>query len=118
MNALTAKVTRSVALACAAATLVVSGAAFAGAPAGKSFDTAPAVTVRYDDLNLGSDRGTAALYRRIANAARQVCPDEFSRDLTTVAASRACQAQAIARAVQDVNSPKLALVHEEHLRHG
>jgi len=118
MNALIAKVTRPYTLACMAAALAVSATAFAGAPISSPLDAVPSVTVRYDDLNLTSDSGTAMLYKRIANAARQVCPDEFSRDMMIVTASRACQAQAIARAVQDVNSPKLALVHEAHVRHG
>jgi UrcA family protein len=118
MNILLAKLTRPNTLACLTVALAVSGTALAGTPSTARSADVPTVTVRYDDLNLATDRGTAVLYKRITNAARQVCPDEFSRDLAVVTASRACQAKAIARAVQDVNNPKLALMHEAHLSHG
>lgn len=118
------KKTRHSTLACLAAfvTSAIVTTAFAGAPtvvsATSSFDAAPSVKVRYDDLNLSTDSGTAALYARIKSAARQVCPDQYSRDLNVVSASRACQATAIAKAVQDVNSPQLALIHATHVNHG
>ncbi|HEY3785474.1 MAG TPA: UrcA family protein [Steroidobacteraceae bacterium] len=117
MNTFIRRMTRPYALACVTAALAVSGSALAASPS-SPLTPAPSITVRYDDLNLASDRGTAVLYQRIARAARDVCPDGFSRDLDVVAASRACQAKAIARAVQDVNNPKLALVHEAHLTRG
>lgn len=79
---------------------------------------AAAIVVHYGDLDLNTDAGSARLYRRIASAARQVCPDEFSRDLATVAASQKCQAVAIATAVQDVHSPMLAQVYAARTRHG
>src|SRR5579862_9346448 len=66
------------------------------AHAGTFSDAAPQVTVPYGDLNLTTDAGTIALYRRIAAAAREVCPDKYSRDLSVVAASHACRAEAIA----------------------
>ena len=72
---------------------------------------APTVHVRYDDLNLQTDAGTQALYRRITKAARTVCPDPDSRELAVRIESEHCQATAIAKAVNDVNSPKLAQLY-------
>jgi UrcA family protein len=81
-------------------------------------DSAPAARVRYDDLDLSTDQGTQTLYQRISKAAKMVCPSTNSRELAAVAAEQRCRAQAVARAVQDVNSPRLALVHATHTRHG
>jgi len=110
---------RKVTLACVAAfaASTVTATAFA-TPVTSSADGAPAVEVRFDDLNLSTERGTTALYHRITNAARQVCPSQYVRGLSMVAASQKCQAEAIARAVHDVNSPQLAMVFANHTRHG
>ena len=81
-------------------------------------DASSGVKVRYGDLNLATAKGVDDLYRRIARAAREVCPDPYSRDLDVVAASQRCQAESIARAVAEVNNPQLALVHAEHTPHG
>jgi UrcA family protein len=103
--------------------LVVAGALAALAAATTCFATplsseAPSVKVRYDDLNLATSAGVDALYRRISNAARTVCPDEHSRDLVTVSAAARCQAKAVDQAVRDVNNPHLALVHAARVSHG
>jgi UrcA family protein len=79
---------------------------------------ARALTVRYSDLNLSTEQGSLVLYGRIVDAARQVCELPNIRDLQAVALSRACREQAIAKAVRDVNSPMLASVYAERLRHG
>jgi UrcA family protein len=92
----------------------VTTTSFAASPS----DEAPSVRVRYDDLNLSTAQGTNALYRRIVRAARDVCPDPYSRDLDVRAASDRCQAAAIAKAVRDVNSPQLAAVHASHVSRG
>ncbi|MGH8140603.1 MAG: UrcA family protein [Steroidobacteraceae bacterium] len=124
MTAAASKKTHRYSLACLAAfaASAVTATAFAGAPtvvsATPQFNAAPSVKVRYDDLNMATENGTATLYRRIVSAARQVCPDQYSRNLKDASDSRKCQATAIARAVQDVNSPQLALVHATHINHG
>jgi UrcA family protein len=117
MKAAASKLTtfrRSLAVVGAFAGLAVTTISFA-APLS---DDPPSVTVRYDDLNLSTSAGVDALYRRISNAARQVCPDARSRDLGIVAASERCQANAVAQAVRDVNNPHLALVHASHVSRG
>ena len=91
-----------------------SAAAYAAAPA----VTSPSVRVSYHDLNLATEQGVAALYARIVSAAHEVCTARDSRSLSELAAARACEAQAIAHAVRDVNSPRLAATHSAHQRQG
>jgi UrcA family protein len=78
----------------------------------------PALKVRYSDLNLSTEQGSLALYGRIVAAAHQVCAVDDIRDLRAVNAAKACREEAIAQAVRDVNSPMLASVYAERLRHG
>jgi UrcA family protein len=78
----------------------------------------PALKVRYADLNLSTEQGSLVLYGRIVEAARQVCTVENIRDLRALAMAKTCREQAIAQAVRDVNSPMLASVYAERLRHG
>jgi UrcA family protein len=75
---------------------------------------APSMVVRYDDLNLASEQGVLALYRRLSDAARRVCPLENSHDLGEFMRSRACRSEALARAVRAVNNPQLAAVQAAH----
>jgi UrcA family protein len=106
----------------AAALAVLTAALITGtavARADTPADGIPSVTVAYGDLNLNSAQGSAALYARIAAAARKVCPmPDDIRDLGARAAAQTCERQAIARAVQAVNNPQLAAVHALHLQHG
>ncbi|MBV8876391.1 MAG: UrcA family protein [Gammaproteobacteria bacterium] len=83
---------------------LLAGTAQAASPA------APSVTVPYGDLNLASEQGASALHARVAYAARQVCGGNGLdvRNLQAYASERACESQAISRAVHDVHSPKLA----------
>lgn len=75
-----------------------------------STNEAPSLVVSYDDLNLASEQGVLALYRRLSDAARRVCPLENSHDLGEFMRSRACRSEALARAVRAVNNPQLAAV--------
>lgn len=117
MNTATSKLTilrRSLALAGALAALSVAPISFATAQS----EDVPSVTVRYADLDLGSAAGVNTLYHRISNAAKAVCPNPDIRDLNALTAAEHCQDQAIARAVQQVNNPKLAVVHAARISHG
>jgi UrcA family protein len=91
-----------------------SATAYAAAPA----DPAPSVRVNYHDLNLATEQGSQALYERIVLAARKVCAVRDTRILVEVEAAKVCEAQAIAHAVRDVNSPRLAAVYSAHQRQG
>ena len=98
----------------AVAGLVASVSAFAGTAAADG----PSVAVRYDDLNLSTAVGVNTLYHRISAAAREVCPDIYARDPNVVLAARHCQADAIAKAVREVNNPSLAMLHANHVARG
>jgi len=94
----------------AACGIGASGSALAATPAA---DAVPTAKVVYGDLNLAGEQGNSELYARIASAAHQVC---FAggvdiRDLGRYGVARACEARAIATAVQAVHSPKLAAIY-------
>ncbi|HEV2284987.1 MAG TPA: UrcA family protein [Steroidobacteraceae bacterium] len=109
------RVRTATAFALIAACVAVSAAGSARAAA---VADAPALKVRYADLNLATEQGSRALYGRIVAAAQQVCAPEDIRDLRAVAAARSCREQAITQAVRDVHSPMLASVRAAQLRHG
>ena len=110
-----ARVRTATAFALIAACVAVSAA---GSARAASVADAPALKVRYGDLNLATEQGSLALYARIQAAAQQVCAPDDIRDLRSVAAARSCRQQAIAQAVQAVHSPVLASVYAAELRHG
>jgi UrcA family protein len=65
-------------------------------------------TVRFADLDLTRPAGVAVLHQRIRAAAQEVCPPLSGYDLAMRAASRTCVADAIARALKDVDAPALS----------
>jgi UrcA family protein len=81
----------------------LSALAAAGAPG----DEPAKRTVKFADLNLSEAAGVVALYVRIQGAAQEVCEPRISGDLHSIAISKGCAKQAIARAVADVNAPLL-----------
>jgi UrcA family protein len=103
-------------LAVIAGCVVAAGASVAEA-ATQSADV-PSMVVRYADLDITTEQGAHTLYRRIVAAAQYVCPRADIRDLGRFAESRSCQAQATARAVQAVSSPRLAAVYAVHAKRG
>jgi UrcA family protein len=78
----------------------------------------PSVAIQYSAFELSSDEGARILYRRIASAAQEVCPQADSRDLNGFALSKACRSEAIARAVRDIHSPRLAALYSARTTHG
>jgi UrcA family protein len=81
-------------------------------------DDVASVAVQYSTADLSSDEGARNLYRRIATAAQAVCPNADPRDLDAFALSKSCQSEAIARAVRDVRSPRLAAVSGTRTNNG
>jgi UrcA family protein len=78
-------------------------------------DAAPSVTVAYGDLDLASEQGASTLRARLESAAHKVCDQgRESRELWAYAAARACEAQAVANAVREVDSAKLAASFAAH----
>lgn len=103
------------ALAALAGMIVLGTTAWLASPASAT-GAQPAVEVRHATLyynlrELSSDQGTRALYRRIVAAAQAVCPGWDSRNLAEFAASRACQREAIVRAIGEIGSARLAAVN-------
>jgi UrcA family protein len=98
------------------ASLALAGLSFA-ATASAAGPAAPAtadvarVVVQYGDLDLDTERGAAALQRRLVAAAREVCGSPQPRELKRHREARECMDAAIARAVDEVGSPRLARLH-------
>jgi UrcA family protein len=63
-------------------------------------------TVKYGDLNLQSEAGARALYRRLQSAAARVCGDDYRSF-----GWRQCYQKALSGAVDDVGAPTLMAVH-------
>jgi UrcA family protein len=103
---------KNIALAIVAALGVTSLAI--GAHADESVVRAPARTVHYSDLNLNTQAGAEVLYKRIRNAAEQVCGDVGSRQLEEAAAARACVEQAVVGSVRAVNNLQLTNTYNSH----
>ncbi|MGH7105598.1 MAG: UrcA family protein [Acetobacteraceae bacterium] len=87
----------------------------ATASAAQPSATAPEMAVYYSFRDLTTDQGTHALYEHIVSAARAVCPRYDSRDLTAFADSRECQRQAVARAIHQIGSARLAALYSHKL---
>ena len=74
----------------------------------------PTRTVHYADLNLNTQAGAAILYKRIRNAAVEVCGDVNSRRLNEAAVAQACVDHAVYGSVQSVNNAKLTSEYNAH----
>jgi UrcA family protein len=64
-------------------------------------------SVHFADLNTHSPEGIAALYRRIRQAADEVCRPYEIRELEQESGARVCFEDAVAKAVKSVNLPSL-----------
>jgi UrcA family protein len=82
------------------------------AQAASAFGEIPTVAVHYADLNLTTDAGVRALYRRLQVAARQVCRSFESHEIGRATQRRACYNQALSNAVTKVNLEMLSVLHK------
>jgi UrcA family protein len=100
----------SVTLRCAA---VLLGSLLCGsALADDATSRTPSKAVNYSDLNLKSQAGVTALYKRIANAASAVCQLPQGTDQIVIESElKACKADTTDRAVMQVNLPALTAMH-------
>jgi UrcA family protein len=91
----------------AVSTALVAGSLACAVPAAAA-DTSQ--TVKYSAVELNTTAGTAALYRRLKNAAWRVCRDTDYR----IAPNQfvACMQQAVDGAVRDIDRPNLNALHE------
>jgi UrcA family protein len=77
----------------------------------------PRVTVSYSDVAFGDTAGAADVYRKLKNAARQVCGiDTGSKSLEMRIAARDCFEQALADAVRRIDRPTLTAIHASTTR--
>ncbi len=96
----------------------IVGAASAGAVSAATPDEdVPTMTVRYSPSSLETEQGAKALYRRLVNAAAEVCP-QYGNSRWVTDAVRHCRDQAIADAVFKINNPRLAAVHATNAKNG
>jgi UrcA family protein len=78
-------------------------------PPTASGNSPPSRVVHYADLDLSNDEGARILYRRIKEAAWQVCRD--AADVPSSIPSAKCQRAAVEAAVEKVNRPALTALH-------
>jgi len=74
----------------------------------------PTVVVKYSEQSLATDGGVNDLYRRITNAAKQVCPTASIRDLSAIRQVEECRDQAVARAIRQIDNSRLAALYATH----
>ncbi len=94
--------------------MILCGAVGAATAGAATADDVPRVVVKYDPGTLSDEAGARALYHRIVRAAAAVCPVENPQDLYQAELGRECREQSIARAVHQINSPRLAEVYSSH----
>jgi len=80
-------------------------------------DDVPRQVVRYSPDTLSTDTGVRSLYHRIVKAAEQVCPVTPGMHFITAPIAE-CRAQAVARAVHQIDNPRLAELHAANSRSG
>jgi UrcA family protein len=97
--------------------IVLSSAVATSAGAATTDAAVPSTTVRYNAGSLATDSGARAVYRRIVNAAENVCPQQSGSPFIN-AAIKECRDQAVARAVRAVNNPRLAALYATSTNRG
>jgi UrcA family protein len=97
----------------------LAGVMAAGAAGAATPDSdVPSVVVKFDDLTLDTDSGVNRLYRRIVFAAKQVCSNGDMRGLHSHQQAEQCRRQAVARAIQQIDNPRLAALHAVRSKSG
>jgi UrcA family protein len=97
----------------------LAGIMGAGAASAAGLDSdVPSIVVKYSDQNLATDDGALALYRRLTSAAKRVCPDASTKDLSRLAIAQRCQNEAVARAIRQIDNSRLAALHAAHSKNG
>jgi len=75
------------------------------------------VTVSYSDVAFGNTAGAAHVYRKLKNAARQVCGVTLgTQTLEMRVATSECFDEALAEAVRKIDRPTLSAVHAADAR--
>ena len=74
----------------------------------------PSMVVQYDSDALATDSGTRALYRRLAQAAEDVCPNPSNTRLVSAVVAQ-CRQEALTAAVSKIHSQRLAALHASRM---
>jgi UrcA family protein len=77
----------------------------------ETIGTVPRVKVSYSDLDLGDMDDAERLYQRLRAAAGTACRQFDGRELHKLALRQQCEADALQRAVMDVNAPSIFALH-------
>jgi UrcA family protein len=99
--------------------LIVAGALTLACTIGASSASADEVSlmhtkvVSYSDLNLDSQAGAAAFYRRVRSAARDVCSSYDGHDVKSIALYGHCFDSAVTGAVSQVNKANVTAIHKQ-----
>jgi UrcA family protein len=72
----------------------------------------PKETVKFQDLNINSPAGAAALYQRLHAAAQHVCFAGWDRNPVKVQRAEACANEAESRAVSQLNVAELTAYYQ------
>jgi len=72
-------------------------------------------TVSFRDLDMTSEQGAQVLYVRLQRAAREVCAPYESLELTRRRAWQSCVDNALGTAVNQLNNPLVAALHNTHV---
>jgi UrcA family protein len=99
---------------CAIAAGTAAGAVSAATPD----EEVPRLVVHYRPDSLATDQGARLLYARLTHAAEQVCPAEFTGSRLVSTAVLRCREQAVARAVREIDNPRLAAVSANGSKRG
>ncbi|MEJ1962739.1 MAG: UrcA family protein [Gammaproteobacteria bacterium] len=105
------------ALALAIASVAGAHLAYAGndTDSDRDVDSPKKVLVHYADLNMVRSTGAAVLYRRLQSAAEKVCTPINAKDASHQVMFRHCVADAMARAVTEVDQPALGAYYRAKL---
>jgi|SRR5271155_960487 len=87
--------------------LSLAGAAGAATTEG----TVMEATVRYSQSSLATDEGARALYSRLAQAAKEVCPSGPMYAHISTTKVLECRQQALSAAVAKIHNQRLAALH-------
>jgi UrcA family protein len=97
---------------------IVSASAAGAVSAATPGDEVPTLVVRYRQDSLETASGARALYHRLERAAEQVCPAVSTGSPFLSSAIVECRQQSIARAVYQINNPRLAAVYSANAKRG
>jgi UrcA family protein len=97
---------------------IIAAASIGAASATTSDSDVRSITVHYDPPSLDTDRGARALYHQIVKATVEVCPQDSSSPHWISTAVRQCREQSVARAVSEINSPRLLAVYATSSKKG